>query len=310
MKKIVLLAVISLLPAVVFAQESKPAKYQPKKGDFSIGVTFNPVSLTNKTKMQPATGQFASEYLRDLGDDGLNKSLYIMSKDPLAAFHIKYRMSTNLSLRASVGLNGSKVDYAEYVRDDVAMMADPNSENKVIDKVSSSMNALSFGLGLEYSKNFGPISFIGGIGLQYALAGGSMKFQYGNAITSDDKTPSTIPLSAGMKAAGGLNENLQIPNVAWYRPVERKNVGLNSGIGLTCDMGIEWFFIGNLSLSAAMTFTPIMIVTQSQTYGVFEGWSTSANARVEYNNLVSPGSKAFLYGTENLGFRLALNYYL
>lgn len=29
----------------------------------------------------------------------------------------------------------------------------------------------------------------------------------------------------------------------------------------------------------------------------------------KYNGLVSPGSDAFLYGTENIGLRLSVNYY-
>ena len=92
-------------------------------------------------------------------------------------------------------------------------------------------------------------------------------------------------------------------------------------------MGIEWFFIGRMSLTAAITFTPLMVMFQPQTYATFEGvqtkdiWYENGTKKqtdrtkpeydvVKFSHRVSPGSTALLYGTENLGFRIGFNYYL
>ena len=58
-----------------------------------------------------------------------------------------------------------------------------------------------------------------------------------------------------------------------------------------------------------MNFTPIMYTFQPQTYTIYEGFSTNTGKVEKYNGLVSPGSDAFLYGTENIGLRLSVNYY-
>ena len=56
---------------------------------------------------------------------------------------------------------------------------------------------------------------------------------------------------------------------------------------------------------------------QPQTYTTYEGYTSLAIAGgsdegsvIEYNKLVSPGSTGLLYGTNNFGLRLSLNYYL
>ena len=82
-------------------------------------------------------------------------------------------------------------------------------------------------------------------------------------------------------------------------------------------MGIEWLFASRMSLGAAITFTPIMVMFQPQTYTQYEAYTTipvvggtDDGGVINYNKMVSPGSTGLIYGTDNLGFRLSLNYYL
>ena len=49
---------------------------------------------------------------------------------------------------------------------------------------------------------------------------------------------------------------------------------------------------------------------QPQTYTVYEGFSTKTGKVEQVNGLVSPGSNALLYGTQNIGCRISLTYYL
>ena len=72
-----------------------------------------------------------------------------------------------------------------------------------------------------------------------------------------------------------------------------------------------------MSLGAAVTFTPVMVMFQPQTYTTYEAYTKLAiqgkpddGSVIEYNKLVSPGSTGLLYGTDNFGLRLSLNYYL
>lgn len=74
-------------------------------------------------------------------------------------------------------------------------------------------------------------------------------------------------------------------------------------------MGVEWFMTGRISLAGAMTFTPVMFIFQPQTWTKFEGFSSKTGGVEQYNDLVSQGSSAVLYGTENIGFNVSLNYY-
>lgn len=91
--------------------------------------------------------------------------------------------------------------------------------------------------------------------------------------------------------------------------MERYNSGYIHGLGLSVDMGLEVFLAERVSVSLAMNFTPIMVSFQPQTYTVYEGFSSFTGKVENYNGLVSPGSNALLYGTENIGCRLTLNYY-
>jgi hypothetical protein len=276
----------------------------PEAGSVSIGFTFNAASLGTQLAAQPKGNTFSGAFINGLA--ATPKSMYILSQDPVAAFRVKYHLSDNFNIRASVGLNGSHVDYANYVTDDLAKALDPTSEEKVIDHIKSDLNSTNFAVGFEYVAGKGNLKFVAGVNVLYALAGGKMFFDYGNKITDINTHPTTLLDGGAYDDFGGKGAGV---GVAYGRPVERKNVGFSHGIGIQTDMGIEWFFIDHLSLGAAVTFTPVMFVKQCQTFTVYEGFSTMKGEVIEFNDLVSPGSWACLYGTNNLGFQLSLNYY-
>lgn len=310
--KIIVLAGALLLSSALFAQErgkGASEKFSPKGGEWSIGVTFNPATLGYKLSMQPKAGEYAGAFISD--NATASKQMFILSQDPLAAFRLRYYINENWAIRATVGLNGSHIDYKEYVQDDLAKSIDPNSENKVVDDAISNLNSGSLAVGAQYLAGKGPLKFLAGFNLVYAIAGGGLSFDYGNAITSLNPVPSSMPMT--QPAASGsdptLNDFKSTLGIAYGRPLKRYNVGVTQGLGISADMGVEWFIMGKLSLTAAMTFTPVMFMWQPQTYAIFEGFSSLTNKVEQYNDLISPGSHALLYGTENIGFNVALNYY-
>ena len=313
MKKtvIILFAALALVALPAVAQE----KYSPKPGTFSFGLTFNP--MAGGVNYQPGVGDFAKDYITSLGGDA--HSMFFLAKEPLASLMLKYRMAPATSLRFNVGFNGSNTHYKEYVDDQVALKANPTGGAKTFDQINAKLNSFTLGVALEFSKSVKAFQFNAGVGLLYAIGGGSMSFDYGNELLEDfGWARPTIPMLAGnADPSKSLN---QFPNVATVAgknvgidngyAKERYNIGYNHGIGVSFDMGVEWFVFDHVSLAAAMTVTPFMYVFQPQTWTVYEGYSKFTGTIQTYNDLVSPGSNAILYGLESLGFRLSLNYYL
>lgn len=293
----------------VYATGERP-EYGPKKGDWSVGVSFNPATLSYRLKLQPDNGEFAGAFIADKAT--AQKQMFILSQDPLAALRIRYFVSDNWAFRTTLGLNGSHIDYKEYVQDDLAKSVNPLSENKVVDGIISGMNSLSLAVGAQYVSGRGPLKFVAGFSAVYAIAGGELDFYYGNAFTDLNRIPSSMPMT--MPAAAGssdpsLNDFKSVMGITYGRPVKRFCVGYVRGLGMSADMGVEWFMTEKLSLAGAMTFTPLMYVWQPQTYAVYEGFSSYTGKVEQYNDLVSPGSHALLYGTENIGFNISLNYF-
>lgn len=319
MKKLIITAMALLVALGVSAQEKKI--FNPQKGNFSIGVTFNPLAIKNHD-YQPEANAWSGDYVSSFASTP--KQMFILSTDPLVSFMMNYHLNSVVSIRANIGITGSNVNYKEYVADDLALIDNSKSTNKVVDVASSKLNGTTLGVGLEFTKAFGKLAFVGGFGLQYAIGGGSLAFSYGNPLTdkttgSGARLPSTMPYML-LTGEGTMNEwnnakadairaNSDFTGIG--RPIERHNVGMNHGIGITADMGIEWFFTGKMSLGAAVTFTPIMFVFQPQTYTKYEVYNKSTKQGEVWDKaVVSPGSTAFLYGTQNIGLRFAFKYYL
>lgn len=107
----------------------KAPHFSPKRGDWSIGVTFNPATLSYRLKMQPDNGDFAGDFIEGMATS--SKQMFILSQDPLAAFRVRYYLSDNWAVRATLGLNGSHINYREYVDDDLAKAVNPDSKNRL-----------------------------------------------------------------------------------------------------------------------------------------------------------------------------------
>lgn len=307
-KTILLLMAVLTLSTSLSAQDnkSKKEKFTPKAGNLSFGLTFNPMALAGKS-YQPAKGDFVGNYINSYGTEA--KQMWVLGTEPLASLMVKYRMSEVMSLRANLGFTGSSINYKEYVDDD---KADALSSGKVVDVIHNNQNNVSLALALEFHKLLGSFQFNFGVGLLYGVGGGRITYTYGNPLTLEGGWQRTTMPYLQQAAVGekGLNEWRAANGIAAAYPTESYNQGYVHGLGLCLDMGLEWFCLPRVSVGLSMTITPIMGVFQPQTYTVYEGYSTYKDALDTYNKLVSPGSNAVLYGTESLGFRLSLNYYL
>lgn len=304
-KSIFLLCAFVLSIGMLFAEEKEERpNHVPKVGSVSLGFTFNPASLASQLKVQPKVGEFARDFIKN---DASNRQMFMLSQDPIAALRLKVHAKEHLNVRVSIGFSGSHIQYSEYVRDDLAYTLNPNSEVKVSDDIQSKMNSTNVALGVEYSGGKGNLRFIAGFNLLYAFADSKMTCRYGNQLTPLNQVPSTMALLGTPDV--DLNEWQAAQGIAYARPIERHTKGFNQGIGAQIDMGVEYYFMDHVSIGATVTFTPIMGVWQPQTYSVYEGYSSKSTQVETYNALYSPGSWMLLYGTQNLGVQLSMNYY-
>ena len=306
MNRILFSAFVLFLMAAVSLTAQERKYYTPEKGDWSVGVIFNPASMSSQMLAQPKPGDFVGKWISD--NAASPHQMFMLSQDPVAAVRVKYRTSRNWSVRASVGFNGSLVNYREYVPDDLALALDPDSQNQVVDEIQSRMNSGSLMLGCEYMSGGRAVRFVFGADLLYSIAGGRLCFDYGNKMTDLNHVPSSMPMTSEMKE-GSVNDFTARLGIAYGRPVNRYNSGYISALGISFDMGIEVFLDEKISAGLTMNFTPVAVTFQPETYTVYEGFSTYTGKVESYTGYVSPGSNALLYGIENFGARLSLNYY-
>lgn len=283
-------------------QKPIPEGFLPSAGSTAIGFSINPVAGIKANGIFK-TGDFIGNSVAHQGS--YPYQMFLLAQSPMASISVKHKFSDLLALKASVGFSGAYFNYREYVYDDVARFNNPLSEDVVEDNIRFSMAGGGALIGMEFTGGNRKLRFTGGLSLMYSFGGGSMLFKYGNTITAANQKPTCIQL-----ISDSLNDYTSNGDVTYARPIKRYTSGVEHGIGIMCDLGIEWFFAERLSLGANVTFAPIVVAFQPQTYIIYEGYSKAQGATVEYNKLISPGSTTLLYGTENIGLVLSLHYYL
>lgn len=282
-------------------------EYSPKAaraGQFSIGIEFNPVAAANAASPSSLAGVGKFMFKDVIGVQVKQpQEMFFLAQNPMASIAMRYKFSEKLAFKASVGFSGGVMNYREYVQDDAAVAANPLSEQKVADMISFHYTGGGVSLGVEFTGGKKSLRFIGGAGLKYSWGGGYANIKYGNQITSINQKPSCIAKIDTINTFPGAVQ------MEYGRPVKQYGIGISHGIGIYASLGIEWFFIKNVSLCATVDITPIMVAFQPQTYVIYEGYNQYSGAVEQYNDLVSPGSTYLLYGTDNIGCTLGLNYY-
>ncbi len=306
MKKLVkyVVSILLILPITIVEAQQKPIPegFLPSAGSLGIGFSINPVSGI-RANSQFKSKEFVGESIK--AATAVPYEMFILAQEPMASVRLKYKVSEKLAVKGSVGFSGVYFKYREYVTDDVAKKNNPLSEDVVVDNINFNLSGGGASVGLEYTGGSRKLRFVCGASLLYSFGGAVVNFDYGNQITAMNQAPTNMDIAEDLNdAKAGINGD-----IAYARPIKRYNVGFEHGVGLMCDLGIEWFFAEKLSLGANVTFTPIMMAWQPQTYTVFEGYSQAQAAITEYNRLVSPGSRTLIYGTENIGAILSLHYY-
>ena len=100
MKRIALFSAFALfllsavsVSAQVSAQEKK--YYTPQKGDWAVGVVFNPASMSSQMLAQPKPGDFVGKWISD--NAASPHQMFMLSQDPVAAIRVKYRVASSIT---------------------------------------------------------------------------------------------------------------------------------------------------------------------------------------------------------------------
>jgi len=297
------LCIAAMNPTKAQEQEEKTSWYNvPPAGYSSIGFTFNPISGKRANDMFKA-GDFIGNAI---AAQGASPAQMVILADPLISVRFKHKMTETTAFRVSLGFSGANFKYREYVRDDEDFMDDALSTAQVEDMIHFSMNGGGVNLGLEFSGGRHNLQFTGGFGLIYSFGGGAMKFTYGNYMDNLNPVPTIMPIIGDTLMGRGTYYDI---NLAGARPLHRYQVGLIHAFGLSLDVGMEWFFMENLSVGASLSIIPIIFAIQPETYTKYEGYSVKEKDVMTFTKKISSGSRYTLYGTENIGLMLSFNKY-
>jgi hypothetical protein len=265
---------------------------------------FNPISGIRANAIFNA-GDFIGN---SIAAQGASPYQMFILADPLVSIRYKYKITDVVGFKATIGFSGANFDYKEFVPDDLELQDDPLSTAQVEDAIKFKMSGGGIGIGLEFTGGEKKLRFVGGFGIMYSFGGGSMNFTYGNEMSDDNPSPTIMPI-----IRDSLSFFSGYSDFKGVRPVERYNSGMIHAFGLTVDAGVEWFFapetLPRLSLGASISLTPLIVAFQPATYTKYQGYSPDEDDYLEFTKKVSSGSKYTLYGTENIGLQISLNYY-
>lgn len=301
MLTVMLVVGMSVATSTAQGQGKEPKDNTAIAGSSAIGVVFNPVSGIKANSMFKA-GDFVGNAIAAQAASPFQ--MFILG-DPLVSLRYKYKASAVTALRASIGFSGAKFNYKEYLLDDILFKTDPLTIEQVEDIIHFKMVGGGINLGVEFSGGKGNLKFSGGVGLVYSFGGGSTTFTYGNEMTDKNPVPTVMPLMDSLLISGMYYDI----NLLSARPLKRYNIGVEHAFGLALDLGLEWFFVKNISLGASVSLTPFIFAIQPETYTDFEGYSAKDKKVLNFTKKISSGSNYVLYGTENIGALISFNYY-
>jgi hypothetical protein len=291
MKRYLLLIAACVLSATaVVAQDSDDKRYVPESGDFSIGIDVKPLfnyvgnmfNGTTENEIENIGGQPITGDNEDFAIDDIAPDVSIMGK---------YMLTNNWALRANIGVMLSNKKERAYVRDDAAFLTNPFSEDMLIDTRTASRNGLSAMLGAEYHKGTRRVQGIFGFGLLVGFNQAKTSYNYANALTVINQHP-----SAYWNTFTGS-----------YRTLTSKTES-NVFFGISGSAGVEWFVAPKVALGAEVNLS-LYSVLGGQVYVEEEGYNSVLGKVETRYEIMSPGDRALVFGTQNLGGSLYMSFY-
>lgn len=270
MKKLSLIIALLFCFVVGFTQNDNVEVKKIAKKDYSV---FFPKAG------DIALGTDATQWIRFIGSETfgrINNNNY--EDTPVTGFKSdlfgKYFLSNNLALRARLGFGFNCFTTREFVRDDYQYKQDPFSEQRTVDTWKHKDGAFELGVGAEIRRSLWKLQGYAGaelfVGYGYAIN----KYEYGNAVTEANPTPSTTNFYDPDFGIYSIN-----PNFAWittfvptnyYRLLNTKAINtINYGGSIFA--GVDYFFNRNVSLGVEFDLQARAYYT-GETKAVAETW--------------------------------------
>lgn len=269
--------------------------YTPQQGEWAVGFTLNPILNFVGNMFNGTAGQVFDS--KSLGGQPL-----FANADPaypLISIMGKYMVRDNVAIRANIGLLLNINNQNFYIRDDKAVLLDPLSMEKVIDKAHGETYGGSVFFGAEYRVGKKRIQGVFGGGLNYAFSVYQAKYSYGNAISEANQTPT---MGAGMPA---FTQPISfMPNA---RTISQLSSGTHT-IGLVGNIGVECFVAPKISLGLEANLA-ILYRIELPSYKQLEGYNLVTKEVQTFTDIAGQSASGFVFGTQNVGANIFMNFY-
>lgn len=304
MKKYILFASACLLSLNLFAQQDKPEKnYLPEEGDVTIGINAIPFL------------KYLGNCFSDAGDNTINAKKIggVPSvgfpvapglQNPIISIFGKYFLTDQTALRLNVGIGIGSKTQRKYVQDDAALAADPLSAAQVEDSYKYRSTGFSLAAGYEWRRGGKRLQGFWGGQAVVAYSNSKHFFNYGNAITEINQTPSPSQTSTVWdNPVSGQTVPTLNPNIGNNSRLLQQNDGRSWTYGVGGFVGVEYYIAPKIAIGCEMSLN-LLWTTEGKSLQKSERFNPDFN-RVEENVRWSePGGSAFHFGTENIGTSL------
>lgn len=302
MKKYILFASACLLSLNLFAQQDKPEKnYLPEEGDVTIGINAIPFL------------KYLGNCFSDAGNNTINATdvggvpsigfpVAPGLQNPTISIFGKYFLTDQTALRLNVGIGiGSKTQRG-YAPDDAALVADPLSVAQVEDSYKYRSTGFSLAAGYEWRRGGKRLQGFWGGQAVVAYSNSKHFFNYGNAITEINQTPSQTSTVWDNPVSGQTVPTLN-PNIGNNSRLLQQNDGRSWTYGVGGFVGVEYYIAPKIAIGCEMSLN-LLWTTEGKSLQKSERFNPDFNCVEENVRWSEPGGSAFHFGTENIGTSL------
>jgi hypothetical protein len=235
------------------AQQHPKQHFQHRDDDI---IALEMVRLLPK-KGDLATGVDVAGMVKFIGNSISDQKMEGDAVSPLGGdFFAKYFLTDKIALRAHVGVGASNYTRRRFVRDDVKVELYEEYDARTTDIEQHRSSSFMLGLGAEYRRGLRRVQGYAGAEVILQCYSQNTQYEYGNAITSSNRTPSYV---------------LGYQNYSGERDLRRSSKSFSGG--LTLFTGVDYFFSRNVSLGFEFSLSGLATRTKAQKHS-FEVWDT------------------------------------
>lgn len=296
-----MLAALLVMPAMAAEKETPEeiankdyTSWLPQEGDWSVGFALNPITaFVGNMFNNSINNGLDALYGQTMGTNGV-------LPNPLVSIMGTYMItdSWELRLNAGFGINYKSTNF--YADDQQALLLDPLSQAKVVDKSRRADYSASIAFGPQYRVGTRRVQGIFGCGLLYAVGQNSNQYLYGNGISDINQTPA---IAAGM-GVGYVSPVSYIPQAR----MTQTTVAAIHRIGLYGTVGVEWFVAPKIALGANVNLD-LHYDLESARNNQYEGWNILTSQVDTYTEKVTPAGHGITFSTDNIGANLYVAFY-